>query len=138
MIDISHLSDGDSSIHRTRFEAESAFEPLDLEAAAHHVFDKALAVHERGWCKPKVYHKKVVRGKLKDVSEHSVERRLARICLVLQQKKATVDDAMRGGITLALLCDNPDARGFTKNSNNAGNEKRGKRLKAAKDLEIED
>jgi hypothetical protein len=79
-----------------------------------------------------VYHKKVVRGKLTDVSENSLERRLARICLCLRQKKATVDDAMRGGVTLALLCDNPEARGFTKLSNNAGNAKRGERLRAAK------
>jgi hypothetical protein len=97
--------------------------------------DEALAVHERGWVRPTIYHKKVVRGKLTDVSEKCLERRLARICLCLQQKKATVDDALRGGVTLALLCDNPEARGFTKLSNNAGNAKRGERLRAAKEAE---
>ncbi|KNG44239.1 hypothetical protein DDE82_007088 [Stemphylium lycopersici] len=137
MIDISCTTDGRSSIHRTRFEQATAFDALDLEAAAHHVFDAALAVHDRGWNRPLVYHKRVVRGKLIDVSERSVEKRLARICTVLQQKKATVDDAVRGGVTLALLCDNPEARGFTKCSNNVGNEKRGKRLKFVKEMRIE-
>jgi hypothetical protein len=132
MIDRTNVVDSAGSIHRTRFCVEPAFDPLDLEAAAHHVFDEALAVHERGWNRCQVYHKKVVRGKLTDVSENSLERRLARICLCLRQKKATVDDAMRGGVTLALLCDNPEARGFTKLSNNAGNAKRGERLRAAK------
>ncbi|KAG9187819.1 hypothetical protein G6011_05690 [Alternaria panax] len=138
MIDISNVSDSANSIHRTRFMVEQAFNPLDLEATAHHVFDEALAVHERGWVRPVIYHKKVVRGKLTDVSEKCLERRLARICLCLQQKKATVDDAVRGGVTLALLCDNPEARGFTKLSNNAGNAKRGERLRAAKEAEAED
>lgn len=137
MIDISNVSDSATSIHRTRFTVERAFDPLDLEAAAHHVFDEALAVHERGWVRPMVYHKKVVRGKLTDVSEKCLERRLARICLCLQQKKAAVDDAIRGGVTLALLCDNPEARGFTKLSNNTGNAKRGERLKAAKEVKAE-
>ncbi|KAL6712531.1 hypothetical protein ACN47E_000408 [Coniothyrium glycines] len=132
MIDVSAISDGESSIHRQRFVDTAAFDALDLEACAHHVFDSALAVHERGWNRSNVYHKKVVRGKLTDVSEKSVEQRLARICLCLRQRKATVDDAMRGGITLALLCDNPEARGFTKMSNNTGNKKRGERLRLVK------
>lgn len=42
---------------------------------------------------------------------------------------------MRGGVTLALLCDNPEARGFTKTSNNCGNKVRGKRLRLVKTLE---
>ncbi|KAF1841421.1 uncharacterized protein K460DRAFT_291747 [Cucurbitaria berberidis CBS 394.84] len=132
MIDVTAISDGDSSIHRLRFTGTPGFDPQDLEAVAHHVFDSALAVHERGWNRPKIYHKKVVRGKLADVSEKSLETRLARICLCLKQKKATVDDAIRGGVTLALLCDNPEARGFTKVSNNTGNKKRGERLRLAK------
>ncbi|KAH7381655.1 hypothetical protein BKA66DRAFT_389337, partial [Pyrenochaeta sp. MPI-SDFR-AT-0127] len=132
MVDITAISDGDSSIHRQRFTDSAGFDPMDLEATAHHVFDSALAVHERGWTRPKVYHKKVVRGKLTDVSERSLETRLARICLCLKQKKATVDDALRGGVTLALLCDNPEARGFTKISNNTGNKKRGERLRLVK------
>jgi hypothetical protein len=138
MIDISDITDGESSIHRVRFADDKAFDPLDLEAAAHHVFDSALAVHERGWNRPLVYHKKVVRGKLTDVSEKCLERRLARICLCLKQKKATVDDALRGGVTLALLCDNPEARGFTKVSNNTGNKKRGERLRRAKGTETQE
>jgi hypothetical protein len=137
MIDISDINDGESSIHRQRFMDNTAFDPLDLEAAAHHIFDSALAVHERGWNRPVIYHKKVVRGKLTDVSEKSLEMRLARICSCLKHKKATVDDALRGGVTLALLCDNPEARGFTKLSNNTGNKKRGERLRRAKETQQE-
>lgn len=133
MIDITAVMDRDTSIHRRRFTASADFDPTDLEAAAHHVFDAALAVHERGFNRPQIYHKKVVRGKLMDVSEKSLERRLARICLCLKHVKATVDDAVRGGVTLALLCDNPEARGFTKWSNNVGNKKRGERLRLAKE-----
>ncbi|KAJ4323436.1 hypothetical protein N0V94_001909 [Neodidymelliopsis sp. IMI 364377] len=133
MIDTRNITDGEKSIHRLRFtqklSGEPAFSALDLEATAHHVFDKAIAVHERGWNRPTVYHKDVVRGKLRDVSETSVERRLSRICLCLQQKKSSVDDAMRGGVTLALLCDNPEARRCTKESNDVGNKKRGERLR---------
>ena len=135
MIDVTAISDGESSIHRQRFTESPGFDAMDLEATAHHIFDSALAVHERGWNRPKIYHKKVVRGKLTDVSEKSLETRLARICLCLKQKKATVDDAVRGGVTLALLCDNPEARGFTKLSNNTGNKKRGERLKLAKEAD---
>jgi flagellar biosynthesis GTPase FlhF len=131
MIDISDVSDGKSSIHRTRFTQAKGFDAGDLEAVAHHLFDNALAVHLRGWNRPQTYHKKVVRGKLLDLSERSIETRLARITMCLRHRKATVDDAMRGGVTLSLLVDNPEARGFTKMSNNAGNQKRGERLKAA-------
>ena len=129
MIDTRHMTDGESSIHRARFTqklgSKNTFNALDLEATAHHIFDEAIAVHERGWNRPTVYHKRVVRGKLVDLSETSVEMRLSRICLCLQQKKSSVDDAIRGGVTLALLCDNPEARSFTKASNDAGNKKRG-------------
>jgi hypothetical protein len=137
MIDVSNICDSESSIHRTRFSVSRTFNPTDMEAAAHHVFDEAVAVHERGWVRSEVYHKKVVRGKLLDVSENCLERRLARICFCLRHKKATCDDVMRGGVTLALLCDNPEARGFTKLSNNAGNAKRGLILKAAKDAGVD-
>lgn len=132
MIDISAITDKPASVHRQRFTQRSstpAFEALDLEATAHHVFDEAIAVHERGFNRPKVYYKNTVRGKLVDISEKSVELRLSRICLVLRETKSTVDDALRGGVTLALLCDNPEARRFTKASNDAGNAKRGERLK---------
>lgn len=135
MIDISSIDDGPTSIHRQRFTQTTAFDPLDLEATAHHIFDAAIAVHERGWIHPRVYHKKVIRGKLMDVSEKCIEQRLARICMCLSQRKAIVDDAIRGGVTLALLCDNPVARGFTKASNNTGNKKRGERLKRAKEVD---
>lgn len=124
-----NVTDSQSSIHRKRFTTHVAFEAVDLEAAAHHVFDEAIAVHERGWCRPTVYHKNTVRGKLVDISGASLEMRLSRICVVLQQTKSAVDDALRGGVTLALLCDNPEARNHTKVSNNAGNAKRGERLK---------
>jgi hypothetical protein len=137
MIDIGEMADGKSSIHRNRFIKHQVFDPMDLEATAHHVFDAAIAVHERGWSRPIVYHKKVVRGKLTDVSEKSVETRLSRICMCFRQNKATVDDAIRGGVTLALLCDNPEARGFTKSSNNTGNERRGERLRMVKKVQPE-
>jgi hypothetical protein len=137
MIDISTLDDGTSSIHRQRFAAAPVFDPTDLEATAHHVFDGAVSVHERGWIRPALYHKKVVRGKLVDISEKSLEKRLERICVCLRTRKATVDDAVRGGVTLALLCDNPEARGCTKASNNMGNKKRGERLKAQKAAKLQ-
>ncbi|KAF3051665.1 hypothetical protein E8E11_010294 [Didymella keratinophila] len=130
MINSANITDGGKSVHRVRFTKKIAFEPLDLEAAAHAVFDEAIAVHERGWNRPRVYHKHTVRGKLVDISGGSVELRLSRICLVLSETKSAVDDAVRGGVTLALLCDNPEARRFTKESNNVGNQKRGERLKA--------
>jgi hypothetical protein len=137
MIDIGEMVDGKSSIHRNRFIKHQVFDPMDLEATAHHVFDAALAVHEKGWSRPTVYHKKVVRGKLTDVSEKSIETRLSRICMCFRQNKATVDDAIRGGVTLALLCDNPEARGFTKASNNTGNQRRGQRLRMAQNVQPE-
>ncbi|KAH9866441.1 hypothetical protein IAQ61_008446 [Plenodomus lingam] len=132
MIDVSDISDSDSSIHRQRFTKQGmdkTFTAIDLEAAAHHVFDKAIAVHTRGWHRPKLYHKLAMRGKMFDLTESSLEARLSQICKCLKRTKASVDDAVRGGVTLALLCDNPVARGFTKESNNAGNKARGQRLK---------
>jgi hypothetical protein len=132
IIDISDVADGESSIHRQRFAEAAIFDTADLEATAHHIFDEALAVHERGWNRSLIYYKKVVRGKLMDISEKSLEKRLARLCLCLKHSKAIVDDAIRGGVTLALLCDNPEARGFTKASNNTGNRRRGERLRRAK------
>jgi hypothetical protein len=136
MIDVSCIADSESSIHRNRFVVAKAFEEKDIEAAAHKIFDEALAVHERGWNKPIVYYKKVHRGKLQDLCLDSVEKRLALICKCLSESKAAVDDALRGGITLALLCDNPIARGGTKQSNNAGNARRGERLKMVRDATV--
>jgi hypothetical protein len=134
MIDISDIVDTDNSIHRQRFADPkiAGFDPEDLEAAAHHIFDACLRVHERGWCRPVAYHKNVKRGSLKDVAHDSIERRLAQVCQILRESKAAVDDAIRGGVTLALLVDNPTARSATKLSNNNGNKNRGKRLKLAK------
>lgn len=129
MINSRLITDGGKSVHRVRFTKNPAFDPVDLEAAAHAVFDEAIAVHERGWNRPRVYYKNTVRGKLVDVSGGSVELRLSRICVVLAETKSAVDDAVRGGVTLALLCDNPEARRFTKESNNVGNLKRGERLR---------
>jgi len=73
---------------------------------------------------------------LVDKDKKSVEMRLSRICLVLQHNKSAVDDVMRGGVTLALLCDNPWARWYTKYNNNIGNAKRGERLKETSTKEI--
>ncbi|KAF3040356.1 hypothetical protein E8E12_009381 [Didymella heteroderae] len=129
MINSTATTDGAKSVHRVRFATKAAFDPLDLEAAAHAVLDEAIAVHERGWNRSTVYHKHTVRGKLVDISGASLELRLSRICLVLGETKSAVDDAVRGGVTLALLCDNPEARRFTKESNNLGNRKRSERLK---------
>ncbi|KAF2856553.1 hypothetical protein T440DRAFT_383038 [Plenodomus tracheiphilus IPT5] len=135
MIDVSDISDSKSSIHRHRFQTASAktFKDQDLEATAHHIFDVSIAVHTRGWNRPETYYKKAVRGKLVDHSEKSLELRLNKICECLKRRKATVDDAIRSGVTLALLCDNPWARGSTKESNNNGNKKRGQRLAMAKE-----
>ncbi|USP82588.1 hypothetical protein yc1106_09862 [Curvularia clavata] len=135
MVDVSEISDGKDSIHRQRITALQAFEPLDLEAAAHHIFDKAVQVHEDGWCRPLLYRKHAVRGKNSDKAADSLELRLSLICELLRTKKAMVDDAVRGGVTLALLVDNPTGRGATKSSNDVGNEKKGRRLKVAKELE---
>ncbi|KAI4713377.1 hypothetical protein J4E89_002357 [Alternaria sp. Ai002NY15] len=132
IIDVSDVRDSGKSTKLVRFEKQAVYDPADIEATAHHVFDEAVAVHTRGWVRPNVYHKKVVRGKLTDVSEGSAERRLARICFLLKHVKAACDDALRGGLTLALLCDNPEARGSTKDSNNNGNGKRAKRTKVVK------
>lgn len=134
MIDITEMSDSKASVHRARF-LSSSFLAEDLESVAHHLFDSCIAVHERGFNRPQVYHKKAVRGKLKDVAEESVELRLSKLCACLRKSKASADDAIRGGVTLSLLCDNPAARAFTKASNNTGNQKRGERLRLVKEVE---
>jgi hypothetical protein len=128
MIDVGEIIDKDGSIHTKRFKNEMAFDPIDLEATAHQVFEQAILVHERGWNRPYIYYKKVVRGKLLDLSATSVESRLSRICELFRLSKAAVDDAVRGGIQLQLVCDNPGARFATKESNNAGNTKRSRSL----------
>jgi hypothetical protein len=128
MIDVRDVKDGAKSIHRARITKFRGYDESDLEATAHHIFDVAIKVHQVGWTHPALYHKDAKRGKLKDLSEGSVEARLAKICECLRSRKATVDDSLRGGIPLALLCDNPYARCGTKESNNTGNAKRGKRL----------
>ncbi|XP_014561234.1 hypothetical protein COCVIDRAFT_87371 [Bipolaris victoriae FI3] len=136
MIDVSNIDDGKDSPHRRRIVKDQAHEPWDLEATAHHIFDRAVAVHEVGWNRSMVYYKEAKRGKLIDLGEKCLEKRLTCICMALQQQKAVVDDAVRGGITLRLLCDNPTARAATKKSNNTGNRKRGMKLKALKELGI--
>ncbi|OAL57056.1 hypothetical protein IQ07DRAFT_496839 [Pyrenochaeta sp. DS3sAY3a] len=137
MVDIGSIQDSARSVHRDRFENAKDFSGKELEACAHKIFDAAIAVHEVGWTRPRVYHKRVVRGKLADVGAKSLEVRLLRLCEALKGNKAMVDDAMRGGISLALLVDNPTARSNTKLSNNAGNKKRGERLQVAKRMETE-
>ncbi|KAH7563088.1 hypothetical protein BM1_00135 [Bipolaris maydis] len=136
IIDISNIDDGSVSVHRRRMAQDFIHDPIDLEATAHHIFDRAVAVHEIGWNRLLIYYKDAKRGKLVDVGEKCLERRLACICRVLQQQKSIVDDALRGGITLRLLCDNPAARGATKISNNLGNKKRGLRLKALREMGV--
>jgi hypothetical protein len=133
MIDTSNISDTVNSIHRQRFSDPNVagFEQKDLEAAAHNIFDACIKVHEQGWCYPAIYHKNVKRGNLLDTASDSVEKRLAQVCNILRESKAAVDDAIRGGLTLALLVDNPTARAKTKESNNRGNAARGDRLKFA-------
>jgi hypothetical protein len=132
IINIDGISDGEHSIHRIRIVHGEDHEPADLEASAHHVFDSAIAVHERGWRRPTLYHKDVKRGKLYDTCKDSLEQRLERICWHLSTCKAMVDDVVRGGIPMALLCDNPEARLATKLSNNTGNDKRSGRLALAR------
>lgn len=128
MIDISNMIDGPTSVNRRRFEDEPFWDTQDLEAVAHNIFDATIAVHERGWNRLDTYHKKTVRGKLQDKALQSVEMRLAMICDLLRTSKAVVDDCLRGGVTLALVADNPACRQATKESNNIGNNKRGVRL----------
>jgi hypothetical protein len=134
IIDQSYIRDQGDSIHARRFRDEKGFDPMDLEATAHHVFDSAIAVHEKGWTHPDIYHKKVQRGKLLDTCGDLIENRLEHVCALLRTCKATVDDAIRGGVTLSLLTDNPQARSATKSSNNKGNKERGKRLREQKKL----
>ncbi|EUC47921.1 hypothetical protein COCMIDRAFT_89038 [Bipolaris oryzae ATCC 44560] len=136
IIDISNIDDSKQSCHRRRIKEELAYDTKDLEATAHHIFDRAIGVHEVGWNRLLLYHKEAKRGKLIDLGERCLERRLACICTALQQQKAVVDDALRGGITLRLLCDNPTARAATKKSNNAGNRKRGLKLKVLKKMGV--
>ncbi|EAT91845.1 hypothetical protein SNOG_00350 [Parastagonospora nodorum SN15] len=128
MIDISNMIDGPTSTNRRRFEDEPFWDSQDLEAVAHNIFDATVAVHDRGWNRLSTYHKKTVRGKLLDKAMQSVETRLAMVCDLLRTSKAVVDDCLRGGVTLALVVDNPACRKATKESNNAGNNKRGIRL----------
>jgi hypothetical protein len=134
MIDCRKVIDTEKSTNRTRLET-LFWDPLDLEAAAHNIFDGAVNVHARGFIHPAIYHKRTVRGKLIDTTLSSVEMRMSKICNLLRTSKAVVDDCMRGGITLALVVDNPTAREATKVSNNAGNTKRGTKLAHIKRIE---
>lgn len=134
MIDTPLIKDTPKSIHRTRF-LTSVFDPIELESVAHNLFDACIKVHQRGFNRVLLYHKKAIRGKLVDTATESVELRLVKLCSCLRKCKAAVDDAIRGGISMALLVDNPAAREFTKESNNAGNKKRGERLRSVKEAE---
>ncbi|KAF2786424.1 hypothetical protein K505DRAFT_259956, partial [Melanomma pulvis-pyrius CBS 109.77] len=134
MIANSDLADGLKSTHYDRFVVKKAFDPDDLEATAHHIFDKACAVHERGWSRYQIYHKEAVRGSLVDISKNCVETRLQRICKLLRRNKSLCNDALQGGLTLAQLVDNPYLRAGSKGQNNKGNAVRGKRLEAGRKL----
>ncbi|CAI6337716.1 unnamed protein product [Periconia digitata] len=130
MIDISELRDTQKSIHAQRFlqVTAMAWGDLDMESTAWHVLERTLDVHLVGWTRPQVYHVEAKRGKKTDVPPGSLEERLEAVCTALRLSKACVDDALRGGLELDLLCDNPIARLSTKESNNAGNLARSSRL----------
>jgi hypothetical protein len=133
MINIDNLDDEGKSIHMYRFQDKVAFEADDLEAVAHHVFDKAVAVHEKGFTWPLIYRDKAVRKTSAkfDKSWDSLEHRLSLICDLLSSSKAACDDVIRGGVTLALTVDNPTARLETKRSNNKSNKQKSARLRKA-------
>lgn len=131
MISVNNLVDNLSSVHLKRFTLVHELDPSDLEAAAHHVFEKAIAVHERGWTRPSVYHREAIRGKLADQHKNNVEARLATICETMRVSKAACNDALQGGLSLARLVHNPDQRKAGKEGNNVGNVNKAQRLKEA-------
>ncbi|KAF2643090.1 hypothetical protein P280DRAFT_364927, partial [Massarina eburnea CBS 473.64] len=147
MVNGQTLLDSEQSIHRKRFREgtriknperpidEEIFDSMDIEAAAHSVFDACLKVHTEGWTRPRIYHREPKRGPLVDDSLGSLERRLEACADLFQCSKAAVDDAIRGGITLRLLVDNPCWRKATKISNNKGNLIRAIRLRNQKRAE---
>jgi hypothetical protein len=135
MIDRSRVLDGDTSTHYKRFCGDvKVIDEDDLEAAAHQVFDQACIVHEAGWHRPKLYHKEASRGKLVDPHKGDVEGRLASICEVLKQNKASCNDALQGGLTLAKLVYNPHQRLSSKAGNNDNNQWKKLRLNGVKGL----
>ncbi|KAF2273672.1 uncharacterized protein EI97DRAFT_435841 [Westerdykella ornata] len=133
MININGLIDKESSTHRKRFET-GAFDQMDLEAAAHNVFDKAIAVHERGWTRPLVYHKEAVRGKFKDPAKNCCRTRLEILCEVLTKSKAACNDALQGGLELAQLAYNPSLRIGGKIGNAIANQQRRERLQVGTEV----
>ncbi|KAF2741891.1 hypothetical protein M011DRAFT_482139 [Sporormia fimetaria CBS 119925] len=135
MIDVTAIQDCANSPHRKRF-MQGVWDPLDLEATAHHVFEKVLAVHEQGWARPMLYHKKAVRGDRMDTAGNDAGKRLQLVCEVLRTNKAACNDAIQGGITLARLVYNPKMVELTKAGNNTANQDRGKRLKLGKEAEL--
>ncbi|KAF2709732.1 hypothetical protein K504DRAFT_534056 [Pleomassaria siparia CBS 279.74] len=138
MIDVSSTTDTGASTHLKRFTdekhggAKDSFDQQDLEATAHHIFEKACAVHERGFNRYRIYHRESKRGAFVDLSKENVEKRLEQICKILRHNKSIVNDALQGGLTLAILCFNPYQRAGTKEQNNTGNAKRGERLRAGR------
>lgn len=132
MVDVSVASDGKTSWQYKRFGTQSAYDPDDLEAAAHNVFDRALAVHRTGWTRPLIYQKVAVRGKRQDKGGESVLHRLEAICAVLQQSKAAVDEAIQGGLKLARLCYNPYERKVGKKGNQSANINKASQIAAGK------
>ncbi|KAF2109715.1 hypothetical protein BDV96DRAFT_691715 [Lophiotrema nucula] len=133
LVDTSAAIDGPKCPYLLRFKDKPVFSQQDLEAAAHNIFDKAIAVHERGWCRPAVYRKEAKRGDLVDRAEKSVSTRLDSICALLRKSKAACNDAMQSGLPLAKLVDNPYAHGAGKTTNAAGNSRRGEMLKVGKE-----
>ncbi|KAJ4286423.1 hypothetical protein N0V90_013122 [Kalmusia sp. IMI 367209] len=132
MINVDLVFDNRTSNIAARFTKNRHFSQDDLEATAHAIFDECIAVHERGWNNYEYHYKDPKRGKLVDTTAASLELRLERICGILKHNKASCNDCVDGGITLAQMCHNPIARADTKTANNKGNVKRALRLAKAK------
>lgn len=137
MIDIRNPIDGlgQNAIHVKRFRDSVTFDPADIEACAHKVFDYALHIHQQGWNRTQVYHRVVTRGSSADQGEHSIEVRLQRLCLMFRLRKSMVNDCLRGGVDMRLTVENPDCRWNTKRNNDRGNAKRSLRLENSKNLD---
>ncbi|KAF2177045.1 hypothetical protein K469DRAFT_525668, partial [Zopfia rhizophila CBS 207.26] len=131
MIDVSDIIENKTSKFYTRFVVNPAFDQADMEATCHNIFDKAIGVYEKGWCRPMIYYKTAVRGICKDETK-SLEERLGKICAVLKESKAACNDALEGGLPLRKLVDNPEQRRVSKASNNSGNYYKSLQIKAGR------
>ncbi|KAF2021721.1 hypothetical protein BU24DRAFT_446676 [Aaosphaeria arxii CBS 175.79] len=128
MISTDKATDGPTSCYLRRIKTMS-ISPADLEAAAHHVFDTAITVHEKGWCRPLMYHSEA-RGQLRFRCMNNILDRLIAICECLAHSKAAVNDAIQGGVPLHRLVNNPRERMKTKQWKNRSNALRKRQLEA--------